>query len=45
MSEDLVDEPFREASEKVEAEHRRAVEELKSKVNRAKSGAIQKVSR
>jgi hypothetical protein len=43
MNEDMVDEPFRSASEKVEAAHQAAVSELKSKVEKAKSDALRKV--
>ena len=44
MSEDLVEEPFKSAAEQVEAAHRQAVSELKSKVEKAKSAALKKVS-
>ena len=44
MSEGLVEEPFDSAAEQVEAAHKRAVSELKSKVERAKAAALKKVS-
>jgi F0F1-type ATP synthase membrane subunit b/b' len=44
MSEELVERPFDEASEQMEAEHKRAMEELKTKVEKAKSAALKKVS-
>ena len=43
MSEEIVDEPFRSATEKVEAAHQQAVSELKSKIEKAKSDALRKV--
>jgi len=44
MSEDPMDEPFRSASEQVEEAYQEAVSELRSKVERAKSTALKKVS-
>ena len=44
MSEKTADAPFREASEKVEDAHRKAVEELRKKVALAKAEALKKVS-
>lgn len=43
MNEDLVDEPFKSASKRVEEAHDQAVAELKSKVEKAKSEALQKI--
>jgi hypothetical protein len=43
MSEDVVEEPFRSATEKVEASHQEAVEELRARVSKAKSDALKKV--
>ena len=44
MSEELVDEQFRSASEKVDEVYDQAAEELKSKVRKAKADALKKVS-
>lgn len=44
MSEDLADKPFRDASSKVEDSHAAAVEDAKSKVQKAKASALKKVS-
>ncbi len=44
MSEELVDEPFRSAAERVEEAYDRAREELKSKVAKSKSAALKKIS-
>jgi hypothetical protein len=38
------DDPFKSASEEAEAAHGQAVSELKSKVNKAKSDALKKVT-
>ncbi len=44
MSGDIVDGPFTSAAEQVERAHQKAVAELKSKVEKAKSEALKKVS-
>ncbi len=44
MSGDIVDGPFSSAAEQVERAHQKAVAELKSKVEKAKSEALKKVS-
>jgi len=44
MTEEIIDEPFDAAAEKVEAEHQRAVADLRSKIERAKAAALKKVS-
>ena len=44
MTEETVDEPFNAAAEKVEAAHKQAVADLKSKLEKAKSAALKKVS-
>ncbi len=44
MSEDLVDEPFKEAAKRVEDAYDRAAAELKEKVKKSKSDALKKVS-
>lgn len=44
MSEEIVEKPFEEAAEQVEATHKQAVSDLKSKVEKAKSAALSKVS-
>lgn len=44
MSEEIVDEPFRSASEELEATHREGVAKLKAKVEKAKGDALKKVS-
>ena len=43
MSEDLVDEPFKQAARKVEQAFDRAGEELKARVQEAKVEALKKV--
>ncbi len=44
MTEETADEPFNAAVEKVEAEHKQAVADLRSKLEKAKSTALKKVS-
>jgi len=44
MSEELVNEPFDEAAEKVEAAHKQAVADLRSRLEKARSTALKKVS-
>jgi hypothetical protein len=44
MTEETVDEPFDAAAEKIEAAHKQAVAELRSKLEKAKSAALKKVS-
>jgi len=44
MSEDLVDEPFKTASKRVEDAYDKAVDELKSKVRKSKADALKKIS-
>ena len=44
MSEDLVEKPFRSAADQVAAEHQQAVADVKSKIEKAKSEALKKVS-
>ncbi len=44
MSGDVVDQPFAEAARKVEEAHQEAVEALRTKVAKAKSDALEKVS-
>jgi hypothetical protein len=44
MTEETVDEPFNAAAEKVEAAHKQAVADLKSKLEKAKSATLKKVS-
>jgi hypothetical protein len=44
MSEELVDEPFRAAAKRAEETFDRAAAELKSKVEKAKSEALKKIS-
>ncbi len=44
MSGEIVNGPFRSAAEQVEAAHQQAVSDLKSKVAKAKSAALKKVS-
>ncbi len=44
MSEDLVEEPFKSATKKVEEAYDKAAADLKVKVERAKSEALKKVS-
>ena len=43
MSEETVDEAFRDALEKVEEAHKQAVDDVKKKVDRAKSKALAKL--
>ena len=43
MSEEIVEEPFDSAAEKVEAEHQKAVASLRSKLEKAKSEALKKI--
>jgi hypothetical protein len=44
MSEDLVDEPFRSAAKRVNESYDQAAEELKAKVEKAKSEALKKIT-
>ena len=44
MSEDLVDEPFDSASKRVQNAYDQAANELKEKVAKAKSDALNKIS-
>ncbi|MGD0145807.1 MAG: hypothetical protein ABSB53_03020 [Nitrososphaerales archaeon] len=44
MTEETVDEPFNSAVEKLEAAHKQAVADLRSKLEKAKSAALKKVS-
>jgi DNA-binding protein YbaB len=44
MTEETVDEAFDAAAEKVEAAHRQAMADLRSKLEKAKSAALKKVS-
>jgi len=44
MSEDLVEEPFKSAAKRAEDAYAGAVSELKSKVEKAKSDALKKIS-
>ena len=44
MSEDLVEEPFKSAAERVEAAYDKAAEELKAKVEKSKAAALKKIS-
>jgi len=44
MSEETVDEAFDAAAEKIEAAHEQAVAELRSKLEKARSAALKKVS-
>ena len=44
MTEETVDEAFDAAAEKVEAAHQQAVADLRSKLEKAKSAALKKVS-
>jgi len=44
MSEDLVDEPFRQTIQRVEEAYDQSAEELKAKVQKAKAEALKKVS-
>jgi hypothetical protein len=44
MTEEIVDEPFDAAAERVEVAHQQAVADLRSKLEKAKSAALKKVS-
>jgi hypothetical protein len=44
MSEDLVDEPFRQTIQRVEEAYDQSEEDLKAKVRKAKAEALKKVS-
>ena len=44
MSEDVVDEPFRSATERVEAAYQQAVSDLRSRVEKARADALRKVN-
>lgn len=44
MSEEPVDKPFADAAKQVESANEEAVSELKSKVQKAKSDALKKIS-
>ncbi len=44
MTDETVDEPFNSAAEKVETAYEHAAAELKSKLEKAKSAALKKVS-
>jgi hypothetical protein len=44
MTEDTVDEPFNAAAERIEAAHQQAVADLRSKLEKARSAALKKVS-
>jgi hypothetical protein len=44
MTEDTVDEPFNAAADKVEATYQQAVADLKSRLEKARSAALKKVS-
>lgn len=44
MSEELVDEPFDSAAERVDEAYNQAKEELKSKVAKSESAALKKIS-
>ena len=44
MSEELVEEPFRSASKRVQEAFDRTAEELKAKVQRSKADALKKLS-
>jgi hypothetical protein len=44
MTEDFVDEPFAAASKRVKAAYDQAAEDLKAKVEKAKSDALKKVT-
>jgi DNA-binding protein YbaB len=44
MTEETVDEAFNAAVEKVEAAHKQAMADLRSKLEKAKSAALKKVS-
>ncbi|HKT22163.1 MAG TPA: hypothetical protein VJR06_06110 [Nitrososphaerales archaeon] len=44
MSDDLVDEPFKAAAKRVADAYDRAADDLKAKVEKAKSDALKKIS-
>ncbi len=44
MTEEIVNEPFDAAAERVEEAHQQAVADLRSKLEKAKSEALKKVS-
>ncbi len=44
MSGEIVEEPYRAATEKVESAHQQSVEELRAKVAKAKAEALKKVT-
>lgn len=44
MSEELVDEPFRSASKRLEEAFDKAAEDLKSKVEKSKATALKKIT-
>jgi len=44
MTEEIVDEPFNAAAEKVESAHQQAVADLRSRLKKARSAALKKVS-
>ena len=44
MSSDSQDDPFKSATDDVEAAYQQAISELKSKVNKAKSEALKKIT-
>ncbi len=44
MSEDLVEEPFKSAAERVEESYDQAARELKAKVQKSKVDALKKIS-
>ena len=43
MTEEIIDESFGSAQETIEASHRQAVEELRSRLERAKATALKKI--
>jgi len=44
MSEDLTNAPFKEAADRLEQSYEQAVEDVKVKVQKAKSAAVKKVT-
>lgn len=44
MSEELVDEPFKSAAERVDEAYDKATKDLKSKVEKSKSAALKKIT-
>jgi len=44
MSDEVVDPPFEEALDRVEEAHKKAVEDLKSNLEKAKSTALKKIT-